>query len=94
MSEPLADRLRFIAGYLDRVGATAEEIVMAVTVCEAIAALKATPSETNAEPTPDMIRQGVWAWQRHVRESTADDVRAIYMAMRRMEGRMQIALLE
>jgi ribA/ribD-fused uncharacterized protein len=43
--------------------------------------------ETGAEPTAEMIQQGIWAWQRNERNSTADDVRAIYMAMRRVESR-------
>jgi hypothetical protein len=47
--------------------------------------------ETDVEPTPEMIRQGIWAWERNERGSTADDVRAIYIAMRRMEGRTEKA---
>jgi hypothetical protein len=39
------------------------------------------------EPTPEMIMAGVHVWGRNERASTADDVRAIYIAMRRLEGR-------
>lgn len=39
------------------------------------------------EPTPDMIRVGIHVWSRNERASTADDVRAIYIAMRRLEGK-------
>jgi hypothetical protein len=39
------------------------------------------------EPTPDMVKAGIHVWSRNERASTADDVRAIYIAMRRLEGR-------
>lgn len=53
-------------------------------LAEAVAQLRGEV-ETKAEPdepTPEMIQQGIWAWQRNERASTAEDVRAIYMAMR------------
>lgn len=39
------------------------------------------------EPTPEMIHQGVWVWSRNDRFSMVEDVRAIYIAMRRIEMR-------
>lgn len=46
------------------------------------------PGSTLGEQlTPEMIHQGVWAWSHKERSTTADDVRAIYVAMRSMELR-------
>lgn len=86
-----AARMRDAANEIDRLQALVDRVVWSMQKKAEMDLLPRAADEPSEplEPTPEMIRQGIWAWERNERGSTADDVRAIYIAMRRMEGRSQ-----